>query len=145
MAEILPSRPSLSLEFLVKRAKKRDLKESRVSVINCLWPWILKEQNIYDMIWQNWASISFCPSMWKNAMWLHRNGTNSGRDRKRNFWMLLPWTAGSGLPSFSLPPKYSWNIEKDTKITKPPTIHQGLYSIVCQSQNCPSLPVGDQI
>lgn len=55
----------------------------------------------------------------KNAVWLHRNGNSSWRERERHFWMLLPETAGPGLLSASCPSKYSWNIEKDAKIASP--------------------------
>ena len=44
-----------------KSQGKRDDKESGVSLINSPWPWILREQNIYDRIWLDLSMDFFLP------------------------------------------------------------------------------------
>lgn len=73
------------------------------------------------MTWFDWCEhrFPFALQHGKKCRRLHRNGKNSWRERKRNFWMLLPETAGCSLLSVTCTSKYSWNIEKDAKTTQP--------------------------
>lgn len=156
MAETLPSRPLLSgprgrEKYLgcclrISGKKSQEERPQRIWSICDKLSLTLNPQGT-EYLWHDLTDLSIDFLLSFNVEKCNMITQEWDKFRKRQEKKLLDATALDSWVWFTFlqsPTKIFMKHRKRCK-NHQATIHQGLYSIVCQSQNCPSLPVGGQI